>query len=227
MVIQRSIKFIVSCLILAVIMIAVFYQIYRQIYREPTQLEPEIAQEKNLDTTALPASVTNPAPAQTPTISPPENTKLPPQNMAAPHVEISDAWQIGDTFTDSAFSLHDSVIVYATITIDMEKPYYPQPGEQLDLHLPGDLSVRADVRSSHLNPNGDYSWRGHLNGYDNEYPIVMTYGQNSVFATVTTPQGSYTLESINGRGWIYKNPAEFELSEPDATDYLEIPHTHD
>lgn len=226
MVIQRSMKFIVSCLILAAIIIAVFYQIYRQIYREPTQLEPEIVQEENLDTATLPASVTNPALTQMPTIASPENIESPPQHMATPHVEISDAWQIGDTFTDSAFSLHD-VIEYAAITIDMEKPYYPQPGEQLDLHLPGDLSVRVNVRSSHPNPNGDYSWRGYLDGYGNEYPIVMTYGQNSVFATVTTPQGSYTLESINGRGWIYKNPSEFELSEPGATDYLEIPHSHD
>ena len=76
------------------------------------------------------------------------------------------------------------------------------------------------------NPNGDYSWRGYLDGYGTDYPVVMTYGANSVFATVTTPKGSYTLVSVSGSGWIYKNPSEFELSQPGVEDHMEIPHQH-
>ena len=51
----------------------------------------------------------------------------------------------------------------------------------------------------------------------------MTYGADAVFASITTPQGSYSLESVNGSGWIYKNPAEVELTQPGKNDYLEVP----
>jgi hypothetical protein len=39
---------------------------------------------------------------------------------------------------------------------------------------------------------------------------------------VTTPEGSYTMESIDGSGWLYKNPAEIELSIAGAPDFLEV-----
>jgi len=138
-----------------------------------------------------------------------------------------DAWRVGDaTATTSKISLPAGVSVYEPASVDMENPEYPEPGEQLTLAMPGGERLRVNVEASTTNPNGDYTWRGHLEGYGDEYPVVMTYGGSSVFATVTTPQGSYTLVSVNGSGWIYKNPSEFELSNPGSKDYLEIPHNH-
>lgn len=122
--------------------------------------------------------------------------------------------------------LPDNVVVYEPVRVDMDSPDYPAPGQQRRVSLPGGEEWVVDVKSSVENPNGDYSWRGHLEGYGTDYPIMMTYGANSVFATITTPNGSYTLESINGSGWIYKNPSEFELSDPGKNDYLEVPHVH-
>lgn len=140
--------------------------------------------------------------------------------------ESTPAWHITNAETVS-MPVPNGVAVYEPVSVDMDSPVYPSPGEQVSLQLPGGETVNATVKSSNENPNGDYSWRGHLDGYGTDYPVVMTYGGNSVFATVTTPKGSYTLESINGSGWVYKNPAEVELSDPGKNDYLEIPHTHD
>lgn len=138
----------------------------------------------------------------------------------------TNAWQT-DPQISPAIPLPDAVVDYEPVSVDMDSPAYPGVGEQVKLMLPGRSEVVAKVASSHENPNGDYSWRGYLEGYGDEYPVVMTYGGNSVFATITTPQGSYTLESVSGSGWVYKNPSEFELSEPGKNDYLEIPHAHD
>lgn len=135
------------------------------------------------------------------------------------------AWQLANSDAVS-MPVPKGVAIYEPVSVDMDSPAYPSPGEQVNLPLPGGTSLNATVRTSNENPNGDYSWRGYLDGYGTDYPVVMTYGANSVFATITTPQGSYTLESVNGSGWVYKNPSEFELSEPGKNDYLEVPHTH-
>jgi hypothetical protein len=138
-----------------------------------------------------------------------------------------DAWRIADASSGNpTMPLPGGVVVYEPVSVDMENPAYPEAGQQTSVTLPGGEQFRVNVKSNTVNPNGDYSWRGHLDGHGDEYPVVMTYGGNSVFATVTTPKGSYTLESVNGSGWIYKNPSEFELSHPGANDFLEIPHEH-
>jgi len=143
-------------------------------------------------------------------------------------VVVPDAWRMANaTAATPAMPLPASVSVYEPVSVNMESPVFPAPGEQTSVTLPGGERLQVNVETSTTNPNGDYSWRGHLDGHGDEYPVVMTYGGSSVFATVTTPRGSYSLESVNGSGWIYKNPSEFELSNPGANDYLEIPHDHE
>lgn len=141
---------------------------------------------------------------------------------------IPDAWSMADaTSATPSMPLPDAVSIYEPVALDMETEGYPEAGQQTSVTLPGGERLQVNVKTGVTNPNGDYTWRGHLDGHGDEYPVVMTYGGNSVFATVTTSNGSYTLESVNGSGWIYKNPSEFELSNPDANDFLEIPHDHD
>lgn len=148
-----------------------------------------------------------------------------PQTAVRRINDMVSAWQTGGE-SSPAIPVPDGVVVYEPVSVDMDSPAYPTAGEQVSLSLPGGEELVVNVETSHENPNGDYSWRGHLDRLGSDYPVVVTYGANSVFATITTPNGSYTLESVNGSGWIYKNPSEFELSEPGKNDYLEVPHVH-
>jgi hypothetical protein len=159
-----------------------------------------------------------PATKSVPPVEPPR-----PDQASAP-----DAWRMADsTAATPPMPVPNGVSVYEPVSVDMDNPVFPEAGQQTTLTLPGGERLKVNVKTSTTNPNGDYTWRGHLDGYGaDEYPVVMTYGGSSVFATVTTPSGSYTLESIKGSGWIYKNPSEFELSTPGARDYLEIPQDH-
>ncbi|PUA26322.1 MAG: hypothetical protein B0W54_23965 [Cellvibrio sp. 79] len=156
----------------------------------------------------------------------PQTTDSKPTEAPMAAGESTPAWRIAHKETVS-MPVPNGVAIYEPVSVDMDSPAYPSPGEQVSLQLPDGETVKATVKSSNENPNGDYSWRGHLDGYGTDYPVVMTYGATSVFATITTPKGSYTLESINGSGWVYKNPSEFELSDPGKNDYLDIPHEHD
>lgn len=146
-------------------------------------------------------------------------------NQPDSEVPPQPAWRISQDNAPS-IPLPEGIVDYEPVAVDMESPAYPQPGQRVSLGLPGDEVVNATVKTANENPNGDYSWRGYLDGYGTDYPVIMTYGANSVFATITTPKGSYTLESINGSGWVYKNPAEFELSDPGKGDYLRPHQSH-
>jgi hypothetical protein len=131
------------------------------------------------------------------------------------------AWNLNTTI-QPAMPLPPSISIYAPVELP-EQDFYPQTGEQLSLPLPQADAVTVTIESSESHANGDYTWRGHLQGYGNDYPVVTTYGKHSTFSTITTPQGSYTLEVINNQGWIYKNPSVHELSAPGHEDGLEIP----
>jgi hypothetical protein len=130
------------------------------------------------------------------------------------------AWKL-NADSQQQFPLPQGVSIYESVELE-SNDLFPQPGEQLILLLPQADSVTVNIESSETHTNGDYSWRGHLEGYANDYPVVTTYGNSSTFSTITTPQGSYTLEVISGRGWIYKNPSVTELSTPGYDDGLDI-----
>jgi hypothetical protein len=118
--------------------------------------------------------------------------------------------------------LSEKISVYAIVELEQHPANFPAEGQQILLPMLNGEKVIANVQSVTTNPNGDYSWAGHLDGYGTDYPIVMTYGEHSIFATITTPDGSYSMESLNGLGWLYKNPAEVELSTSGAKDYVEV-----
>lgn len=137
------------------------------------------------------------------------------------------SWEMGSVKTATpSIPLSEKITDYAVVQLEQNLAQVPAVGEQVQLPMLGGQSVVANVESTTKNPNGDYTWTGHLEGYGTDYPVVMTYGEHSIFATITTPEGSYTMESIDGLGWLYKNPAEVELSNPGAKDFLDVPEAH-
>jgi hypothetical protein len=131
-------------------------------------------------------------------------------------------WKTADTHHGmSSIPLSDRVVDYVAMELDAHPKSYPVIGQQIILPLLNDQTIVANVETMTLNPNGDYSWRGHIKIQSDEYPVVMTYGEHSTFATITTPNGSYTMEASDGLGWRYKNPAEPELTSAGASDFKE------
>jgi len=161
-----------------------------------------------------------------PTLIAPKTYRDLPQTMPAKSADLK-SWQMGDVKAATPqIPLSEKISDYAIVQLEQHPAQFPAVGEQIQLPMLNGESVVADVQSSTTNPNGDYTWSGHLQGYGTDYPVVMTYGEHSIFATITTPEGSYTMESLDGLGWLYKNPAEIELSNPGAKDFLDVNETH-
>ncbi|RYY02575.1 MAG: hypothetical protein EOO53_13430 [Gammaproteobacteria bacterium] len=155
-------------------------------------------------------------------ISAPIQTKTATVAVAAKLPAIT-SWQMGGVKASvPAIPLNERISAYAVVELDQHPANLPAAGQQILLPMLNGQKIIANVESVNTNPNGDYSWSGHVDGYGTDYPVVMTYGEHSIFATITTPDGSYSMESLDGVGWLYKNPAEVELSTPGTKDYLEV-----
>lgn len=133
------------------------------------------------------------------------------------------AWAAADVKTPApSIPLSEKVIDYEMVKVDPHPVNLPGDGDQIVMPMLKGQSVTVNVESVTVNPNGDYTWTGHLQGRGSDYPVVMTYGEHSTFATITTPSGSYSMESLDGSGWLYKNPAMPEVAAPGTTDFREV-----
>ncbi|TVZ40042.1 hypothetical protein P886_4459 [Alteromonadaceae bacterium 2753L.S.0a.02] len=118
--------------------------------------------------------------------------------------------------------LDEKVTEFQVVLIE-HRTTFPGSGEHLELPLLDGSSITVAVQATHTSLNGDVSWSGYVAQQGADYPVVYTQGKNSTYAMITTPQGSYSMESVDGVGWLYKNPSEQEMSKPGAADFLEIP----
>lgn len=163
-------------------------------------------------------------------LSPTINAGLNADTVTEVAADRTEAWQVGNHRTPTpSIPLNEKIVDYTIVEIAADSAVYPQTGEEVVLPLLKGEKVVAVVETTITNPNGDYTWRGHLQGHGNSYPIVMTYGASSVMATITTPAGSYSMTTVKGLGWLYKNPAEVQLVDTLQNDFLEPPihHYHD
>jgi hypothetical protein len=138
----------------------------------------------------------------------------------------SSGWELAEVNSAKpSIELNERVSVFQAIKVG-RPAVLPVVGDQISFPMFSGNSVVVDVQSVKTYQDGGFSWSGHLQGFGDDYPVVVTYGERSAFATITTPEGSYTMESTDGLGWLYKNPSEFELSTHGSTDVLEIPEAH-
>ena len=136
---------------------------------------------------------------------------------------ISSAWEFVDFDPSTGkLTLDERVTVKQPITFHPESVEQVTVGTQVQFSLPEGDHFSATVEKVKISNNGNRSWSGHLDGFGKSYPVVFTSGNNSGFATITTPNGSYSIESINGSGWIYKNPMVRHLTKPGVNDFLLI-----
>jgi len=95
------------------------------------------------------------------------------------------------------------------------------PGERMNFTMPDGSNVVARVENTWTESNGDKAWSGHVeDAAGPDYRILVTQGSAATFASINTSKGTYTLESINGRGVVYKNPEMGDVAPHGTTDYL-------
>jgi hypothetical protein len=121
--------------------------------------------------------------------------------------------------------LHSSVSDFSVVKLNHRPTGFPAPGETMRLPMFDGRSITANVKTVKTMSNGDRIWTGHLDGFGNDFSVVMTYGENLTFATINTPDGNYSLEAKDGVGWLYKNPSVLDLAGPDSRDFL-VPDIH-
>ncbi|MES1196214.1 MAG: hypothetical protein ABUL58_04635 [Steroidobacter sp.] len=94
-------------------------------------------------------------------------------------------------------------------------------GDRISFQLPDGSEAVAHVENTWTESNGDQVWSGHIEDVAGaDYRIVVTQGSSATFASINTSKGSYSLESINGRGVVYKNPEMGDVAPRGTTDYL-------
>lgn len=200
-----------------------------------TQTIPALSSQLTAPSNTLPEILT--VPGKTPTVvhstpnQPLLNQLYQPNNpldtetipSAQDEETTTNSWSIeSSSEVNPSFDINEKVSEKEAITFDTRSVTESQVGDRVTFSLPGDQQYAVVVEKTQTHRNGDSSWQGHLEGYGNRYPATFTAGDKSGFATVTTPNGSYSLESVNGSGWVYKNPEEAELTQPGVEDYLNI-----
>ncbi len=136
----------------------------------------------------------------------------------------TNTWNVGGAKAQiPSIPLNERIRDYDVVEIEQHPESIPDVGDQVTLPMLKGQHVVVDVKSISISANGDKTWSGHLQGGGTDYPVIMTYGETSIFAMITTPEGSYSMESVRGVGWLYKNPSELELSSTENNDYLEVP----
>ncbi len=133
------------------------------------------------------------------------------------------AWEWAALDQTPSFTVSEQVTQKTAVTFDAASLKQVTQGDRVDLPLPAGQQYTAQVDHVKTMPNGDRNWQGHLADTETHYPVVFTLGTATAFATITTPEGSYTLETVGGSGWVYKNPQDAELSTEGFVDALPVP----
>ena len=92
-------------------------------------------------------------------------------------------------------------------------------GDKLKLPIPQtSQSYEMSIAQVGRHRNGDKTLKGHLTNQP-EYAVVVTEGQNSTYATINTPDGSFMLEAKQDQGWLVAANDLDVLSDPNLSDY--------
>ncbi|GDY24274.1 hypothetical protein AHAT_01640 [Agarivorans sp. Toyoura001] len=95
-------------------------------------------------------------------------------------------------------------------------------GKQFDLHIP-QIDQHFEVLGTQVefHQNGDRTITGKILDLDgHSYSVVFTHGEHGTFGNVTTPQGSYVIESNNADGWIASATDLHNLQDFSKPDYI-------
>ena len=76
-------------------------------------------------------------------------------------------------------------------------------GDKIALPYMGTGEYEATITGKITHKNGSVSVTGNLDDAGKRYSVVLTEGKNMSFGTVTTPDGSFEIETKDGQGYVY------------------------
>ncbi len=142
-------------------------------------------------------------------------------NQDSPIKEVATAttaspWHINNSYINERYQFAPQVHEKMPVNINAHQVNALEVGSQMEIILP-DYSRHTAVISDITYNGSSKTMTGHLaNSKTSE--IIITAGRNSVYATVATPTGSYSMQSSDGEGVLYKVPprSSIETLETDA-----------
>ena len=76
-------------------------------------------------------------------------------------------------------------------------------GDKVSLPYMGAGEYEATITEKTTHKNGSVSVTGNIFDSGNQYSVVLTEGKSMSFGTVTTPNGSFEIETKDGQGYVY------------------------
>lgn len=153
-------------------------------------------------------------PAQLAVMSTPEIKSAPAEVAAKPgrlradgSQQLDAPWQVAEV--DADFPLvepGEGVEQLQPIALQGSELGQAQVGDRVTLLLPDSSTLEAKVTKVELQRGGERNWQGEIRVDGDSYPVNFTVGKQATFGFIGTPQGSYSVEMLGGKGWVYKNP---------------------
>jgi predicted RNA-binding protein with TRAM domain len=200
-----------------------------QLHLREESLEPSLAAQ----TVTQPAAKTPVQAVSAPTKSDTSNTQAFATGIANNFTEVSSTATQADTFPNTPVQAwHEDPEPPVLPTRFSNKGIDARPlkiakqefkrisvGDNLKLPIPQTgQSYEMSIEQVGRHKNGDRTLKGHLTNQP-EYTVVVTEGQSSTYATISTPEGSFMLEAQQDQGWLVAAADLDSLVNPNLKDY--------
>ncbi|CAA6806880.1 MAG: Unknown protein [uncultured Sulfurovum sp.] len=99
-------------------------------------------------------------------------------------------------------------------------------GDVIKLPALGQVQYEAEITKVLTHKNGSTSATGNLIGDQNEkHSIILTEGKSTSYASISTPEGAFEIETIDGVGYVYSvKDIEDQYIDRSKEDILHPPH---
>ncbi len=125
-------------------------------------------------------------------------------------VDIDIPHEHKDIFLESSINIvsqdfpqKDGIEPLSAIEIKKDSISKVKIGDTITLPFVDDAKYRAKISDKIIHKDGSTSITGNLINRDKKYSVVLTQGKNSSFGSLTTPEGTYEIEVLNGKGYVY------------------------
>lgn len=136
---------------------------------------------------------------------------------------VAPPWQVLDkTIVPEKLRLREGVEPVQIIQIDTSALESMSEGDYFKFPTINNKQYEVIVSKKKTLWNGDLSIRGTLQGDDGDtFPVVLSSGTNTTFASFSTPEGSFELEAFGNVGGLYSvNDMDKQAFHPETDELL-------